>query len=321
VKRLTSLSAFRVTFVVAVAAVGLIGPAVAQAAPPDPNTNGFSTLSNIELNGIPSTIIAAAPGEEVTIGADWEDHNAGCPSCEDFVAVAFAGQAQAGCLEEEEFAGQSGFETVDLGPAPSSPGTYDVVFHPEEVFSCGEFWSAPGSTGYPVVAEVRVLKIPTGPTGPAGPEGLPGAAGTPGATGKEGPAGTGGATGPAGTGATGPSGPEGAHGATGATGAAGATGATGSVQLITCERAKTKHGQIAQNCKSSGTSAPIKFTLTGTKLSAVLSRGNVTYGTGFAYGTNATRLVLDPRRAIGKGTYTLTIRRGGKNVRETVTIR
>jgi hypothetical protein len=318
VKRLTSLSAIRVSLVVAVAAVGLIGPAAAQAAPPDPNTSGFSTLSNIELNGMPTTIIAAAPGEDVTIAANWEDHNGGCPNCEDYVGVAFAGQAQAGCIEQEGFDAESGSGTVDLGPAPSTPGTYDVVFHPEEVNSCGEFWNASGSTSYPVVGEVRVLKIPTGPTGPQGSTGLPGAAGAPGATGKEGPAGAGGATGPAGTGVTGPTGPEGARGAAGP---AGATGAAGSVQLITCERAKTKHGQVAQNCKTSGTSAPIKFTLTGTKLSAVLSRGSVTYGTGFAYGANASRLVLDPRRAIGKGSYTLTIKRGGKNVRETVMIR
>ncbi|HTY98118.1 MAG TPA: hypothetical protein VMB91_13825, partial [Solirubrobacteraceae bacterium] len=272
-------------------------------------------LSGIELNGFPSTIIAAAPGEDVTITAHWEDHNGGCPSCVDNVPVAFEGQTQAGCIEDEFEDGESGTETVDLGPAPSTPGTYSVVFQDEETFECGESWNAGASTGYPVVAEVRVLKIPTGPTGPQGPTGLPGAAGAPGPEGKTGPGGT---TGPAGTGATGPSGPEGARGATGP---AGATGATGSVQLITCERAKTKHGQVAQNCKTSGTSAPIKFTLTGTKLSAVLSRGGTTFGTGFAYGTGATKLVLDPRRAIGKGTYTLTIRRGGRNVRETVTIR
>ncbi len=179
---------------------------------------------------------------------------------------------------------------------------------------------------------------PEGPTGPKGEEGEPGAtgpSGAQGATGPTGPQGNGGPAGPQGvagasgpegqvgptgqgsTGATGPTGLEGIHGAAGATGA---TGATGAVELITCERATSKHGHIAQTCKTSGTSSPIKFALTGVKLSAVLSRGSVTYATGFAFGGSRTRLVLNPRRPIGKGAYTLTIDRGGKRVREAVTM-
>ena len=96
--------------------------------------------------------------------------------------------------------------------------------------------------------------------------------------------------------------------------------APGAVELITCERATTTHGQIAQTCKTSGTSSPIKFTLTGVKLAAVLSRGKVTYATGFEYGGSKMRLVLSPRRKIGKGSYTLTVKRGGKSIRETVSI-
>jgi hypothetical protein len=376
--RLIRSSGIRLGLVAAVAAFGLIGSGVAQAAPPDPNNEGFVTLSSIELNGIPSTIIEAAPGEDVMLTANWADHN-GCGSCVDNVPVGFAGQTQAGCIEEFEFSGESGSATIDLGPAPSTPGTHRVVFLDEQSFGCGAQWNASASNGYSAaVADVRVLNLQGGPTGPTGPEGATGPTGAEGATGHEGPTGhegstghegptgpegeegeegepgptgpsgaqgatgpmgpqgnggpagpqgvTGssgpegqaGPTGPSSTGPTGPTGQEGVHGAAGATGA---TGATGAVELITCERATSKHGHIAQTCKTSGTSSPIKFALTGVKLSAVLSRSSVTYATGFAFGGSRTRLVLNPRRPIGKGAYTLTINRGGKRVRETVTMK
>ncbi len=358
--RLIRSSGVRLGVVAVIAAFGLIGSGVAQAAPPDPNNEGFVTLSNIELNGIPSTIIEAAPGEDVTLTVNWSDHN-GCGGCVDNVPVGFAGQAQAGCFEEFGFSGESGSTTIDLGPAPSTPGTHRVVFLDEETFECGEDWNASASNGYSAaVADVRVLNLQGGPTGPTGPEGATGPTGPGGATGPEGqtghegeegepgstgPSGAQGATGatgsqgnagsqgvtgasgsegqagPAGQGSTGATGPTGLEGVHGAAGATGATGATGSVELITCERATSKHGQIAQTCKTSGTSSPIKFALTGVKLSAVLSRGSVTYATGFAFGGSRTRLVLNPRRPIGKGAYTLTINRGGKRVRETVTMK
>lgn len=130
----------------------------AQAAPPDPNTIGATTLSNIELNGRPGTVITVRPGEEMTMSADWSDSNTGCPGCSDYTAVGFAEQSQAGCIEEEGRDGIAGAGTVDLGPAPETPGTYDVVAHFEEVFNCGEFWSASDSDLYPVVAEVEVVQ-------------------------------------------------------------------------------------------------------------------------------------------------------------------
>jgi hypothetical protein len=93
------------------------------------------------------------------------------------------------------------------------------------------------------------------------------------------------------------------------------------VQLITCERSKGKHGQTVQKCKNSPSSSPIKFTSAGVKLAATLRRGKVIFATGFAIGANAkTRLVLTPRRAIGKGRYLLTIEHNARQSRQTIMI-
>ena len=131
---------------------------VAQAAPPDPNTVGATTLSNIELNGRPATVLTVRPGEDVTMSAEWSDSNAGCLGCSDYTAVGFVAQSQAGCIEEDGFDGAAGAGTVDLGPAPETPGTYKVAGHFEEVSSCGESWVASKSHEYPVVAEVEVVQ-------------------------------------------------------------------------------------------------------------------------------------------------------------------
>jgi hypothetical protein len=141
-----------------------------------------------------------------------------------------------------------------------------------------------------------------GPTGPTGPQGPTGSTGAQGATGAKGLAG--------------------AKGATGAKGPAGARGPAGQVELITCERTKqAKSGKVTQTCKTSLSGSPIKFTSDGLKIAAALSRGKVTYATGWEIGSGATtRLVVSPRRAIGKGNYTLTLKRDGKQQRETVTI-
>ena len=93
------------------------------------------------------------------------------------------------------------------------------------------------------------------------------------------------------------------------------------MQLITCERVAGAHGQTTQKCKSSPSSSPIKFSGAGLKIAATLSRGAVTYATGFAVASGAkTRLVLSPRRTIIKGRYTLTLKRNGKRSRQTATI-
>lgn len=126
-------------------------------------------------------------------------------------------------------------------------------------------------------------------------------------------------TGPQGVaGATGSQGPQGAKGATGARGPA------GRVELITCERVKkTEKGNsnVVQTCKTTTGGSPVKFTTEGLKIAAALVRGKVTYATGFAIGSSGiTRLLVSPRRAIGKGNYTLTLKRGGKAQHETITI-
>jgi hypothetical protein len=141
----------------------------------------------------------------------------------------------------------------------------------------------------------------SGPSGPTGPQGPAGAIGP--------------------TGMTGATGPQGSPGATGAKGPAGAQGPAGQVELITCERVKKAKGKVVQHCTTTTAGSPIKFTTKGLKIAAALSRGKVTYATGFAIGASARmRLLVSPRRAIGKGNYTLTLKRGGKQLRETVSI-
>jgi hypothetical protein len=54
---------------------------------------------------------------------------------------------------------------------------------------------------------------------------------------------------------------------------------------------------------------------------AVLSRGTLVYATGSAIGSGRkTKLLLDARRSIGKGNYTLTLTHGRTRWRQTITI-
>jgi hypothetical protein len=251
------LSCSRLAALVAVAAVCLAFSGVAQASPPpDPHTLGTSTLSHIELNGVLGTERTVVAGEDVKIKANWEDHRTGCLGCLDHTAVAFAGSPSAGCIgsgvEFEEFSGSA---EVDLGPAPTAPGTYNVAGLFEESFTCGEQWNASGSGSYEVIARVTVPGGATGPTGPTGPEGPTGPTGASGATGAQGVTGATGVQGPTGptgpegakgtTGATGPTGKEGAKGTTGATGPQGATGPAGSAAVATFASAQ---GVANGNC-------------------------------------------------------------------------
>ena len=144
----------------------------------------------------------------------------------------------------------------------------------------------------------------TGPTGPAGAAGTNGTNGANGANGAAGAAGANGAQGP--QGATGPQGP------------------AGQVELVTCKSVTTGKGKkkkTVQKCTTKLTSSPVKFTTSGVATSAVLSRGRVVYATGTATRSgNRTRLLLSPRRRVGKGRYTLTLTRGHSHQRETITI-
>jgi hypothetical protein len=155
-QQLIRCSRLAVLAAIAAACLGFSG--VAQASPPpDPHTVGTSTLSQIELNGVLGTERTVAPGEDVKIKANWEDHRTGCLGCLDHTAVAFAGNPPAGCIgsgvEFEEFSGSA---EVDLGPAPKAPGTYNVVALFELSFNCGELWNASESGSYPVIARVTV---------------------------------------------------------------------------------------------------------------------------------------------------------------------
>ena len=102
----------------------------------------------------------------MTISANWADYHPGfCPGCVDFLATAYEGSfAAAGCIENSGFTGQNGSGAVELGPAPSKPGIYNIIGSYEEVYSCGEFWPS-GSTA--VIGEVVVAVPPVVTTGSA----------------------------------------------------------------------------------------------------------------------------------------------------------
>jgi hypothetical protein len=147
----------------------------------------------------------------------------------------------------------------------------------------------------------------------------------------QGPAGPAGPTGPAGqTGATGASGAAGPIGATGQAGVDGANGATGpqgpagKVELVICKPITTgagKHGKTVEKCTTKLTSSPVSFTTTGMQDTVMLSRNGILYATGLAIRSgNRTRLLLSPRRHIGKGSYTLTFTHQRKHRHETIAI-
>ena len=165
--------------VAAVAATALVFSVAAQANPPDPATVGWATLSGIELNGTPGTVLTVAPGADVQMTANWTDSDSGCPSCIDQVEVAFAGQgtptptdpsdpnaggtfAGGGCIEQNGFDGESGIATADLGDAPTTPGTYDVYANDDEGYWCGQDFNS-NDVGYVVVAQITIAEAaPTG---------------------------------------------------------------------------------------------------------------------------------------------------------------
>ncbi len=136
-----------------------------------------------------------------------------------------------------------------------------------------------------------------GPTGPTGPTGA---------------AGTSGAQGPAGK-----------NGTNGARGPAGPRGPAGEIELVTCKPVgvgRSKH-KTAEKCTSGLMTSLVKIATTGVSSAAVLSRGKVVYADGAAIDAgNQTRLLLTPRRKLGRGSYTLTLTHGRTRARETVSI-
>lgn len=143
--------------VAAVAAVGLVLAGVAFAAPPDPTTVGFDTVSSISLNGHAGTELTVKPGQDVSISASYSDSHPGgyCPGCIDQLEVAFAGQGNAGCIETNGGDGSTGSGTVDLGDAPTVPGTYDIYANYDLAYYCGEDWDS-SDPGYVLIAQVTV---------------------------------------------------------------------------------------------------------------------------------------------------------------------
>ena len=137
---------------------------------------------------------------------------------------------------------------------------------------------------------------PTGPTGPTGQAGANGTNGTDGANGTQGPAGSQGPTGP--------------------------RGPAGQIELVTCKSVTTgkgAHKKAAQKCTAKLTSSAI--TSAGARVAAVLSRGKVVYATGSAIVSGKkTQLLLTSHQEIGQGRYTLTVKRGNRLQRETITI-
>lgn len=129
---------------------------VLAAGPSQPIVVGFDTISNISLNGVPGTQLVVAPGADVSITASYFDYHPNyCPGCIDYLEVAFQGSAhQAGCLENPGFTGSSGTTTVDLGPAPTTPGAYDIVAEYDLSYYCGQGYSANGGTA---IAQIVIL--------------------------------------------------------------------------------------------------------------------------------------------------------------------
>lgn len=123
----------------------LVGTASASVtSPPDPNTFGFATLSNITLNGQSTTVLQATPGSSVTLTADWSDsHPDKCPHCIDFIAVGLQDAANpAGCLENGDQTGASGNGSVAL-EAPDVAGFYNVIGRASQVYHCSDQWPGP----------------------------------------------------------------------------------------------------------------------------------------------------------------------------------
>jgi hypothetical protein len=126
-----------------------------------------------------------------------------------------------------------------------------------------------------------------------------------------------------GTGVASSAGPAGAAGSTGSKGATGATGPagpSGEVELVSCKAVRL-HGKTVQSCTAHLTTAALTIASAGARFATTLSRGGVVYGSGETIVLGrTTQVLLTPRRAITKGTYTLTLTRGRVSRHETIRI-
>ncbi|MBV9607881.1 MAG: choice-of-anchor D domain-containing protein [Solirubrobacterales bacterium] len=94
----------------------------------------------------------------------------------------------------------------------------------------------------------------------------------------------------------------------------GATGSPGQVWLVTCKpltSAQRRNGKT-QQCTAKRVVGSVTFTAGAAKTRATISRGRVVYGTGSATsrGARGWQLVINARRALRSGMYTLTLRTG-----------
>jgi hypothetical protein len=160
-RRLVGFGSFS-GLVAVIAVCGLIVSGSAQAAGSTTYDVGGSTLlTNITLNGVSGNALTVAPGTDVTIAANWSDHHTGCPDCVDFVDVAYAGSANAaGCIENGAFVGEGGSGSADLGDAPATPGTYDIIGEFLQVYNCGDGYG-PNNAGRNNIGTITVDAPPT----------------------------------------------------------------------------------------------------------------------------------------------------------------
>jgi hypothetical protein len=91
--------------------------------------------------------------------------------------------------------------------------------------------------------------------------------------------------------------------------------------LINCTL-KTASVKRVQSCTARTTAKRVRLAPARLLYSAVLARGKAIYATGSAARTGKrTKVLLTVRRRIGKGTYTLTLRRGHTVRRQRITVR
>ena len=126
--------------------------------------------------------------------------------------------------------------------------------------------------------------------------------------------------------------PQGQQGPAGQTGQRGPTGPAGQIELVVCHpvtQTVTTHGRkhkvTTQSCTTRLVSGPVRFTTTGVRSNATVTRGDVTYATGLAVPMGADRWQLALTRRIrqlrpGRYTLTLTTRHGRHRTVQRTTI-
>jgi hypothetical protein len=128
--------------------VAAAAPVAAQA-PPSPITIGYGVISDLEIDGVATTVAMVEPGAHVTISASTTDTRTSsdpCPGCIVNVPAGLEGAPQqAGCLFEHGFYGQTQHRSIGL-TAPAEFGVYDVVARYNWTYYCGQWWDGSGTT-------------------------------------------------------------------------------------------------------------------------------------------------------------------------------